>query len=330
MRRTSRRLLSVAVVSLVVLSGCGANLPATSESPEPEPTPAPSVSIPIGPDGPELREDVVAALQAYGTEHADEFGGLYVDDQSQGSFVMLFTDHLDEHAAALAEIWPRVTVRGVRFSEAELTEVLERLDLAAMAGDGIEPLSAGLDTINNRVTLDLKSDDPTLELRLELEYGGRVEVTVHPLPGEWSNVTEGDGWRLLAAGEAGPDEAYTVRAATDESGWDELWSVLGLDAERPEVDLASEVMVSFAHGIGSGCRELRLDDVVIDGGVVFSVTSDPLAPRGCNADLAGAATFVVAIERDAVPADGFTLQLAERQITGQGAGFSEVIEVPLP
>ncbi len=328
MRRTSRRLLSVAALSFVVLAGCTADQPATAELPEPEATPTPSVSIPMGPDGPELPEEVVAELQAYGARHPDAFGGLYVDDQSQGSFVMLFTDRLEEHTAALAEIWPRVTVRPARYTEAELTEVLESLDLATMAGDGIEPLSAGLDTINNRVTLDLKSDDPTLELRLELEYGGRVEVTVHPLPGEWSNVTEGDGWRLLGTGDAGPEEAYTVRAATDEAGWDELWSVLGLEVERPDVDLTSEVVVSFAHGIGSSCRELRLDDVVIDGGVVFSVTSDPLAPRNCTSDLAGAATFVVALDRAALPADGFTLQLGPERVTG--GGFQEVIEVPLP
>jgi hypothetical protein len=223
-----------------------------------------------------------------------------------------------------------VTVRGARFSEAELTEVLERLDLAGMAGDRIEPLSAGLDTMNNRVTLDVKSDDPTLEARPELQYGGMVEVTVHPLPGEWANVPRGDGWRLLAAGEAGGQEAYTVRAATDDGAWEALWSELGLDGERPAVALADEVVVSFAHGIGSACRELRLDDVVVEDGAVFSVTSDPLAPRNCTADLAGAAVFVVAVERAALPADGFTLQLSERRITGQGAGFTEVIEVPLP
>lgn len=284
----------------------------------------------MGPDGPELREDVVADLQSYGAEHADEFGGLYVDDQSRGSFVMLFTDRLDEHAAALAEIWPRVTVRGVRYSEAVLIAVLESFDLSAMAGDGIEPLSAGLDTMNNRVTLDLKSDDPTLEARLELQYGGMVDVTVHPLPGDWTNVTEGDGWRLLAAGEAGGDEAYTVRAATDEAAWEALWSALALDGERPEVALEDEVVVSFAHGIGSSCREMRLDDVVIEGGVVFSVASDPLAPRNCTADLAGAAVFVIAVERTALPPDGFTLQLGERVVTCPDCGFTEQIDVPLP
>lgn len=305
--------------------GCAATGPGATTHPDADPDP--SISIRFGPDGPEL-PDEVAALQAYGAEHGDEFGGLWVEDQSRGSFVMLFTDHLDAHAAALAEIWPRVTVRRARYSEAALLAVLESIDLQSMADDGIEPLSAGLDTMNNRVTLDLKSDDPTLEARLELQYGGMVEVTVHPLPGDWSNAAEGDGWRLLLAGEAGGGEAYTVRAATDEAGWDEMWTAIGLGAERPRVALEREVAVSFAHGIGSSCPELRLDGVEIHGGMVFSRTSDPLAPRGCTADLVGAAVFVVAIDRDALPEGGFTLQLGPERVTG--GGFPEVIDVPLP
>ena len=317
----------LALVSVLMLAtvGCAAGQPGASEPSDGEPLP--SVSIRIGPDGPELPDDAVAALQAYGAEHADEFGGLYVEDQSQGSFVMLFTDHLDEHTAALTEIWPRVTVRGVRHSEAELTAVLESLDLQAMAGDGIEPLSAGLDTVNNKVTLELKSDDPTLEARLELQYGGMVDVSVFPLPGEWSNVAAGDGWRLLATGEGIGDEAFTVRAATDDREWEELWAAVGLGGGRPDVSMADEVVVSFGHGIGSSCPELRLDGVAIGDGLVHSMTSDPIAPRACTTDLVGAAVFVVAIDRAALPDDGFVLQLGPERITG--GGFGEVLEVPL-
>lgn len=317
------------VALLAILGvGCAADGPGGPTATV-EPTPTASIAIPMGPDGPELPEKVVAELQAYGALHPEEFGGLYVEDQSRGSFVMLFTDRLEEHAAALAEIWPRVTVRGVQYSEMELMEVLEGLDLATMARPGLEPMSAGLDTMNNIVTLDLKSDDPILEARLELQYGGMVDVTVYPLPGEWANVTAGDGWRLLAAGEASANEAYTVRAATDEAEWDALWSTLALEGERPSVARADEVVVSFGHGISRSCPEVRLDGIAISDGVVYSETSDPLAPRGCNADLGGAAVFVVAVEREALPADAFTLQLAEQRITGQGADSTEVLDVPL-
>lgn len=328
MSRSRRSRLALVPLLAVAMVACAANQPGASGSSEPEPLP--SISIRMGPDGPELPEEAVAALQAYGAEHAGEFGGLYVDDQSQGSFVLLFTDHLDEHAAALAEIWPRVTVRGVQFTEAALIARLEGLDLGAMASDDIEPVSAGLDTMNNRVTLDLKSDDPTLERRLELQYGGMVEVTVHPIPGPWVNVAEGEGWRLLAAGEAGHEDAYMVRAATDEATWDEMWAAIGLGGDPPPVDFDDEVVVSFGYGIGSSCPEMRLDEVDISADLVFSRASDPLAPRDCTADLAGTAVFVVAVERDALSADGFTLQLTESSVTCPDCGFTEQIDVPLP
>lgn len=244
---------------------------------------------------------------------------------------MLFTDRLDEHAAALAEISPRIGVRRVQYTEAELLEVMETLDLASLASELVEPLSASLDTENNRVTLEVKTSDPTLEVRLELTYGGRLEVVAHPMPGAWANVTEGEGWRLLTTGLASGNEAFTVRAATDAAEWDALWAALGLDAERPEVDLVSEVVVSFAHGIGSSCSELRLDAVPMGAGVVYSVTSDPLAPRACTTDLVASVVFVVAIERAALPGDGFTLRLSERRICGGAdCGFTEEIEVVLP
>jgi hypothetical protein len=322
---------ALAILACALLAACagtGAETSASSGSIEADPTV--EVSIRIGPDGPELPEDAVAQLQAYGRRHADEFGGLYVDDQSQGSFVMLFTSNLDEHAAALAQIWPRVTVRGVRFSEAALVELLESLDLNGMAAEGIEPISAGLDTMNNRVTLDVKSDDPTLELRLELEYGGMLEVTVYPIPGPWANVANGPGWRLLAAGQASHLDAYTVRAATDAAEWEPMWESIGLEGEAPAVDFDEEVAVSFGHGIGSGCPEMRLDGVET-GVVVFSRTSDPLGPRACTDDLVGSAVFVVAVERSALPDDGFTLQLGEELVTcGADCGTTEQIDVPLP
>lgn len=88
--------------------------------------------------------------------------------------------------------------------------------------------------------------------------------------------------------------------------------------------------VSFGHGIGSSCRELRLDDVVIHDGLVFSVTSDPLSPRACTADLAGTAVFVAAVSRDALPAAGFILRLGEQTTTCADCGFTGEIEVPLP
>jgi len=89
----------------------------------------------------------------------------------------------------------------------------------------------------------------------------------------------------------------------------EVWAEVDGVSPAPEVDLGSEVVVAFLHGIGSSCQGVRLDSVVIDqpAAAVLSLVSDPLAQRNCTADLPGSAFFVVALARDALPAEGFSL-----------------------
>ena len=309
---------ALAAVLGVLLVGCGIGAGPTVRA---DGAPATSPPVKVGPDGPEPPD--VDGLVAYGAEHADQFGGLYIDPPGGTSVVMLFTADLETHQAAVNAILPGTRVRQATYTEAQLNALMESLDFEALEADGIGMISASVDVIGNKVNLDVKSNDPTVELRLELLHGGMLDVTVFPVPGEWANVTEGDGWRLLVAGESGGQEAYIVRAATDAAAWAEMWSTIGLEGAAPAVDLANEVVVSFAHGIGSSCPEMRLDGVTIQGGVVFSEASDPLGPRACTADLAGAVVFVVAVQRDALPADSFTLQLRADDI-------GESVEVPLP
>lgn len=314
---------SLAMILGVLLAGCGIGTgPSATAAPAPtDAAPATPPPVRIGPDGPEPPD--IDGLIAYGNRHRDVFGGLYLDPPGGSRVVMLFTADLDTHRQAVSDILPGTQVRQVRFTEAALVALLESLDFEALEAGGMQMVGAGLDTIGNKVTLDVKSNDPTVELRLELAHGGMLDVTVHPIPGAWANVESGDGWRLLATGEASNAEAYVVRAATDPGSWDEMWTAIGLEGAAPAVNLAAEVVVSFGHGIGSSCPEMRLDGVAIQDGVVFSETSDPLSPRACTADLAGAVMFLVAIERDALPADGFTLRLRPDDI-------GESIEVPLP
>lgn len=276
-------------------------------------------------------QDDLGALAAYGAEHPDTFGGMYIDQAAGGDVVLLFTRDVERHARAASALAPAgvaVRVRQVDFTEAELNEVMD--GLRPMNQPGLEMVSAYVDTIRNVVTLEVKTDDPTLKQRLEDAHSGRLEVVVHPVPGPWQNASDGDGWRLLAFGESGGEEAYTVRAGTTEASWGQMWDAIGLDGALPAVDFRTEVAVSFGHGIGSGCRELRLDDVEVADGTVFSVASDPLGPRACTSDLAGAAMFVVAISRGALPANGFSLRLSERTVTCAECGFTEAIEVLLP
>jgi len=315
----------------ILLAACGTALtPATQAIPDPpasEPAAAETPVPPrIGPDGPEPPD--VQELVAYGERHRDVFGGLYIDPPGGQSVVMLFTRDLEMHHEAVNEIVPGTRTRQVTHTEAALIELIESFDFQALQAQGAEMVGASVDIIGNQVDLDLKTNDPTLELSLELAHGGMLDVTVYPVPGEWANVESGEGWRLVEVVHADHSEAYTVRAATDAGGWTDLWEAVGGDGEPPAVDFEDEVAVSFGHGRGSACPELRLDGVVIGDGVVFSQTSDPLSPRACTDDLVGAEVFVVALARDALPDDGFTLQVDEQ--SGGCCGDLDELEVPLP
>src|SRR5688500_17678578 len=188
--------LATILLALLALSGCaGQGIPTASAALE---TPA---GVPDGLGA------GIEGLQAYGAAHADQFGGLYIDPPGGSHVVMLFTDGLDLHAPAVEAIKPGTTLRQVEHTEAELVALIESFDFESLKADGIEMVSGSVDVIGNRVTLEAKSNDPTAELRLELAHGGLLDVTIFPVPGAWQNVAEGDGWRLIADGEAAGTEA---------------------------------------------------------------------------------------------------------------------------
>ena len=278
------------------------------------------LGIPLLPDEVEqleetFRDDPRSRLIAYGYGHPDEFGGAFVDRQGAGGFVMLFTANLEDHRSALAALpggFP-FDVRLARYPESQLKAVMDELITTLRSAAGVQFLSAGIDTIGNHVTVEAKSNDPTLESQIEATHPGMVDATVYPLPGPWQNVASGEGWRLVSAGIS-HTEAYKVRLATTPDEWHTMWDALDPVNAPPALDLANEVAISFAHGIGSSCPELRLDGVLIDNEsrAIVSRVSDPLAPRACTADLAGSAYFVVAIERSVLTASPYTVCLTPR------------------
>jgi hypothetical protein len=324
---------AVAVTIICLLSACSLT-PRAGESEELAPATRQAEEECAAPPshGEEPLDEYIAStekLEAYGEEHRDTFGGLYIDPPASNRVVMLFTADLERHHEAVNAIRPGTCTRQVEYTEAELRALVDELAQSLVGEDGIELLVASVDTIGNQVEVSLKSDDPTLEHSLEAMHEGMLDASVFPFPGPWANAKSGDGWRLLATGDE-LGEAYRVRAARTPSEWKDLWRAIRIDGERPGVDLHDEVVVSFGHGLSRSCPELRLDDVVIEGGVVYSVTSDPLVPRNCTDDLSAAGVFVVALDRGALPADGFTLQLDRDSHKCADCGFVEVIDVPLP
>jgi len=198
-----------------------------------------------------FRDDPRSRLNAYGAGNHDEFGGAFVE-QPDGTFVMLFTADTDSLRQAIQALIPaglRVDVRLARFTEAQLKSLQLALIAQLRAMAGVEFVSAGIDTINNVVTLEAKSNDPVLESVLESQHPGMLAVSIYPIPGPWHNRESDTGWRLLAAGRTTGGEAYRVRVATTEAEWEEMWAALDGVNPAPAVDLSAEIALSFGHGI---------------------------------------------------------------------------------
>jgi hypothetical protein len=128
-------------------------------------------------------------------------------------------------------------------------------------------------------------------------------------PVEGPQSASGEGWRLLA-GESGIGQPYRTGIATDETGYEQLWTDIGLTGERPVVDFSSEVVIWFGAVSGSSCPDLRLDDVTFDHqqGLIYAdiVLVDP--PFGCTAD-ANPLAYLVAVDRSMLPVGPFAIQL---------------------
>lgn len=278
------------------LTGCGAMSIRSSPSPS----------------EPGFAGDVTGALQRYAAGQPDVFGGLYLDG---GLTVVQFTDELARHDAALQALGiapASYRLERVENTEAELLDLQREIsdELASGGIAGAQLVSSSVDTIHNVVEVTVKSNDPNLAPQLRARFGDAdvLELIVAPLVEDWEQPVAGDGWRLL--GHARVAESYTVRLAADAAELAALWDTVGMPGSPPEVDFGQALVASFVQGIGSSCPELRLDAIEVAGDAVFPRLSDPFQPRACTADLVGGQAFVVALDRELVPAGPFRVRLA--------------------
>jgi hypothetical protein len=150
----------------------------------------------------------------------------------------------------------------------------------------------------------------TLE-HLEESFGGEricvdgVDPATLPEPGP--QPLAGEGWRLLAD-EPRVGDIYRTAIATDPGGLAALWDTIGLLGPLPDVDFTTEVVIWFGAVYSGSCPHIRLDDVVVDGTLVYAVIVSPEYAGYCTAD-ANPRAYVVALQRDRLPAGPFAIQL---------------------
>jgi hypothetical protein len=122
------------------------------------------------------QNELIPIVVGYASRHPDESGGVYIDrDQHVGMVTSLWTDHLPEHAAALATLLDgRVTlVLKVRYSEAELRALEETVfaDMDWMEAIPARMQSLGVGTIENAIMMDVSSAEPTAIQQIADHYG---------------------------------------------------------------------------------------------------------------------------------------------------------------
>ncbi|QGG94346.1 hypothetical protein [Actinomarinicola tropica] len=252
--RGARRIAALAVVVALTVAACGDDAEPTAADQVPAVAPDDDGLVPfcedVPPPGPVAQGELartanpdvilMGVLQTYGQEHAESFGGLWID-RSAGSIVLAFTDDPAPHRAAIAELRPSpddvavveprpeitetttvaesgttVDLVQVAHTEAELLAVSEEV-VGSMDELGI--IGVGVKTDLNRVSIDLRLADA--EIRAAVGELGPIDAlcvngpTEPPVPIDPATVD------LLAVGddELVSCDGYTFpHSALDEPG----------------------------------------------------------------------------------------------------------------
>ncbi len=160
-------------------------------------------------------QDVIKIVLPYTTAHADEFGGVYIEEETHTGVVTLWTDHIEAHAAAIREaVGPdaRVAFGTVRYPEAELRKLQEKISEGLWA-KWIANVPAsfehvGVDIIASQVVIGISSANPDAErivaehyglgdrLRVESDGTGRALIPWGTVKGRVIGISGREAWQL--------------------------------------------------------------------------------------------------------------------------------------
>jgi len=194
--------------------------------------------------------------------------------------------------------------------------------LASRVGRELAPLLAehdwvSLDPSVHKGVAHLKVGVLTEELRRAIDKGFTgaplcVEGTdPASLPAPGPQPEGGDGWRLLAEGEE-IRGGWRISLAADAASYAGLWA--DWDSPIPEVDFQDHVVISFAANSPSRCPDTRLNDVAVDGTVIYAEIVNLSAVTMCSLDI-NPYPYVVALQRSRLPPGPFAIQ-TEAELSG--------------
>lgn len=324
--------LCAGVAAGLVLAACGAPASTGGEASDPAATP-PADQVPWCDDVPELaapdqvyrdspvyvaNEQPVEEARAWAVDQGG-FEDVMVDRDHNGWVTLVFSqgDRADLQAA-VEQAFPGdgIAVVVVDRTRAELEAIQGRV------GDVLDgSWGAGAGNARFVVEIDLGVARPERIAAVNEAFAGEpVCITGRDPAGEpepGPQPTEGDGWRLLGTEPVG--EPYRTGLAADQASYQALWTQVGMTADAPAVDFDTHVVIWFGAVVSGSCPDLRMDDVVVADGIVHMdavVLGDNVV---CTSD-ANPRAFLVALERDRLPSDGFAIQLGA---AGPPAGAPE-------
>lgn len=259
------------------------------------------------------------------------YEGIWIDREHNGWLTVAFSENAADRQSDLESMFPGDGVVAV-----EVDQTAEELaDLQARVSEQLSQIldsfATGSYESKGVVGVDVGVLTPEIVEALAERFEGEPlcvdgrDPTTVPTPGP--QPQEGEDWRLLAD-EAPAGEPYRTGIATDEASLQTLWERIGLQAPLPTVDFETEIVVWFGAVYGSSCPDIRLDDVVVEGALLYAVIVLPNPPVACTAD-ANAHAYVVAIERESLPPGPFAIQLDSNDPPPGAPEERTVVEVDL-
>jgi hypothetical protein len=254
----------------------------------------------------------IDGVQAWASSHPG-FETLWIDRDHNGWITVAFSENADDRQADVEAMFPDagVVVVGVDWTMDELSALQEsipgRFEPGFVQTTGIS-VTQGVVTVGIGPLTAERIALATDELAGEPVCLEGIDPELVPEPGPQPQA--GDGWRLLADEKTG--HAYRTMIATDRADFEALWREAGISEPVPGFDFEDEIVIWFGAVYGSSCPNLRMDDVVIDDGVVYPEIVLVDAPMACTDD-ANPHAYVVAVERSALPSEGFVVQLQAEQ-----------------
>ena len=162
------------------------------------------------------QENLGPLLEEYGAQHPDDFAGMRVDQERGGMLVMLFTGHLEEHAAAIAKLIrpdAPVEVRLAPVAQEDLEALMNRInsDSNELQNAGVFVLVISTDQLAGKLVVEVSTERGDAQPLLAARYGPNVEVRVLDPTGAYLKPSgtirgrvvdaEGDGIRATVASE---------------------------------------------------------------------------------------------------------------------------------